>query len=221
MNTNLGLIGKKLGNTQIFMQDGNVARVTVIQVGPCLVVGKRTRENDGYSALVLGFGKKRQKSVSKPLAGFYAKNSIEPAQVVREFRLAEGEVEKFEVGQALKPSDCFEVGQKVDVSGTTKGRGFSGVIRRWNMHGAGSLSHGTHEYKRHAGSTGCNMTPGRTLRNRKMAGQYGNERVTTLNLEIAKVDDDSEIILVKGSVPGARNGVVSVRGAAKGSARAA
>ncbi|MBN1655991.1 MAG: 50S ribosomal protein L3 [Deltaproteobacteria bacterium] len=221
MNTNIGLIGKKLGNSQIFLEDGNVARVTVIQVGPCLVLGKRTAEKDGYTALILGFGKKRSKLVNKPLAGFYAKNKQEPAEVIREFRLSEAEVGKFEVGQQLKPSDCFGVGQKVDVSGISRGRGFSGVVRRWNMPGAGSISHGAHEYKRHVGSIGCNMTPGRTLRNKKLPGQYGNERVTVLNLEVAKVIDDPAIILLKGAVPGARNGVVSVRIAVMGSARAA
>jgi large subunit ribosomal protein L3 len=221
MNTNIGLIGKKLGNTQIFLEDGNVARVTVIQVGPCIVMGKRTPDKDGYSALVIGFGKKRQKSVNKPLAGFYAKNKLEPAEVIREFRLAEAEVAKFEVGQALKPSDCFQIGQKVDVCGRTRGRGFSGVVRRWNMPGAGTITHGTHEYKRHVGSIGCNMTPGRTLPNKRMPGQYGNERVTSINLEVAKVLDDAGIILVKGAVPGSRDSVVSVRHAVMVKVRAA
>jgi len=221
MNTNIGLIGKKLGNTQIFLDDGTISRVTAIEVGPCTVLGKRTLERDGYSALILGFGTRREKLVNKPLAGFYEKNGLKPAQVIREFRLPEEECAKYEDGQTLKPSECFTVGQKVDVSGVSKGRGFAGVIKRWNMAGVGTVGHGTHEYKRHGGSIGQNMTPGRTLAGMKMAGHYGNKKMTILNLEVTKVVDDSWIILVKGSIPGSRNAFVTVRSAVKGTRRAA
>lgn len=215
MNTNMGLIGKKLGNTQLFLDNGNVVRVTAIQVGPCTVIGKRTLKKDGYTALILGFGTRRQKLTNKPAKGFYKKSNLEPAEVIREFRLPEADIAEFEIGQKLNPSDYFEIGQKVDVSGMSKGRGFSGVIKRWNMSGAGTVGHGTHEYKRHGGSIGCNLTPGRTLRNKKMAGQYGAKRITVLNLEVAKIVDDKYIILIKGSVPGSRNGIVTLRHAVK------
>src|SRR5215471_5992025 len=190
MNTNPGLIGKKLGNTQIFNADGTVARVTAILVGPCRVMGKRTLDKDGYSALILGFGEKREKLLTKAEVGHFKK-----------------------IGQALKPSEYFTEGQKVDVSGTTRGRGFSGVMRRWNFRGSAKDTHGTHEYKRHGGSIGTNMTPGRTFLNLKMPGQYGNERTSVLNLVVVKVLDDENIILVDGGVPGSKNSTVMVRGA--------
>ena len=219
MNQNIGLIGKKLGNTQFFNDAGHVVRVTAIQVGPCTVLGKRTKERDGYTALILGFGERREKRVKKPQLGFYKKLERKPSRMVREFRLPAEQLDKFEVGQVLKPSEHFEVGQKVDVAGTTRGRGFTGVMRRWNFKGAGTDSHGTHEYRRHGGSVGTNMTPGRTLPNLKMAGQYGNERVTVLNLPIARILDDEQIVLIEGAVPGAKNGMVTVRGAVKAKAK--
>ena len=197
MNQNLGLLGKKLGNTQLFNEDGSVTRVTVIQVGPCVVLGKRTEKEHGYSALILGFGERTDKNVTKAELGFYKKIGRKASRTVREFRL---------------PAD------KVDVSGKTRGRGFQGVMRRWNFTGSRD-SHGTHEYRRHGGAIGTNMTPGRTFPNLKMAGQYGDERVTTLNLPIAKVLDEEQLLLIEGAVPGARNGIVTVRGAVK--ARAA
>ncbi|HEX7478335.1 MAG TPA: 50S ribosomal protein L3 [Polyangiales bacterium] len=215
MNTNLGLIGKKLGNTQIFNADGTVARVTAIQVGPCRVIGKRTLEKDGYSAVILGFGDKREKLVTKAEAGFFKKAGQAASRTVRELRLPAENLAKYEVGQVLKPSEHFQEGQKVDVCGITRGRGFSGVMRRWNFAGASSDTHGTHEYKRHGGAVGTNMTPGRTLANLKMPGQYGNERVTMLNLVVAKVLDEEGILLVEGGCPGSKNGIVTVRGAVK------
>ena len=214
MSQNLGLIGKKLGNTQFFSDDGQVVRVTAIQVGPCTVLGKRTPDKHGYSALVLGFGERPEKQVNKAEQGFYTKLSQKAARTVREFRVPADKLAQFEIGQVLKPSECFQIGQKVDVVGTTRGRGFTGVMRRWNFKGSRD-SHGTHEYRRHGGAIGTNMTPGRTLPNLKMGGQYGNERVTVLNLPVAKILDDEQILLIEGAVPGARNGVVTVRGAVK------
>jgi large subunit ribosomal protein L3 len=215
MNTNPGLIGKKLGATQIFNTDGTVARVTAIQVGPCRVIGKRTLEKDGYSALIVGFGEKREKLLTKAELGVFKKLGQEPVRTIREFRLDPTKVGEFEVGQVLKPSEYFTEGQKVDVCGQTRGRGFTGVMRRWNFTGAAKLTHGTHEYKRHGGSIGTNMTPGRTFLNLKMPGQYGDERVSILNIVVAKVLDEENIILVKGGVPGSKNGVVTIRGAVK------
>lgn len=215
MNTNLGIIGKKLGNTQYFDEDGTVIRVTAVKTGPCVVVGKRVADRDGYSALQLGFGAKREKHVRKPQQAWLAKVGVQAPEVIREFRVPAEVAEKFEIGQSLKPSDVFEVGQWVDVAGKTKGRGFTGVMKRWNFAGAGSDTHGTHEYRRHGGSIGTNMTPGRTLANLKMGGQYGNENVTILNLKVAKVLDDEGLVLIEGSVPGPKNGIVTVRGAIK------
>ncbi|MEM7136638.1 MAG: 50S ribosomal protein L3 [Myxococcota bacterium] len=215
MNTNPGLIGTKLGNTQIFLDDGEVRRVTVIKAGPCVVVGKRTQESDGYSALRLGFGERREKLVSKPEAGAFKKAGVEATRVVREFRVDAELLDRFEVGQKLGAADIFQEGQFVDVSATSKGRGFTGVMKRHNFAGAGTVGHGTHEYKRHGGSIGQNMTPGRTLRGQKMAGQYGNKKATILNLRVVRVLDEENLVLVEGGVPGPRNGVVTVKGAIK------
>lgn len=228
MNTHLGLIGKKLGCTQIFGSDGNVSRVTVIEAGPCVVVRKRTVEKDGYVALQLAFGERRAKLVNKPLQGYYEKNGVAPRTVknikgrdvqmfprhMKELRLNAEDAAKFEVGQTLTVADLFKEGQFVDVTGITVGRGFSGVIRR--HHFAGFVaSHGTHEYFRHGGSIGTNMTPGRTMPGKKMPGQHGNKRSTMLNLKVAQVIPEQNLVLITGAVPGAREGIVTVRGAVK------
>lgn len=215
MNTNPGLIGTKLGNTQIFLDDGEVRRVTVIKAGPCVVVGKRTPDNDGYAALRLGFGTRREKLVTKPEAGAFKKAGVDPVRVIREFRVDPELLERFNVGQELGAADIFQEGQFVDVSATSKGRGFTGVMKRHNFAGAGTVGHGTHEYKRHGGSIGQNMTPGRTLRGQKMAGQYGNKKATILNLRVVRVLDEENLVLVEGGVPGPRNGFVTVKGAIK------
>jgi large subunit ribosomal protein L3 len=215
MNQNLGLIGKKLGNTQVFNEDGSVTRVTAIQVGPCRVVGKRTVEKDGYSALVLGFGERTEKRLSKAQKGVYEKLKQKPSAELRELRLSAEEVAKYELGQELKPSEIFTPGQKVDVTGLSRGRGFQGVMRRWNMKGAATNTHGSHEYKRHGGAIGTNMTPGRTLANLKMPGQWGNERITVQNLVVARVLEEQQVVLIEGAVPGSRNTIVTVRGAIK------
>ena len=215
MNTNLGLIGKKLGNTQIFDGEGLVHRVTAIECGPCTVVGKRTPERDGYSALVLGIGEKREKSVNKPEAGLFKKLGIKPVLDMREFRLAEDVVAKYELGAQIKPSELFTEGQLVDVCGDSKGRGFTGVMKRHNFKGARTATHGSHEYQRHGGAIGTNMTPGRVFPGLKMPGQHGNTRVTVQNLRVAKIMDEQNIVLVEGSVPGSRNTFVTVRTAVK------
>jgi large subunit ribosomal protein L3 len=214
MNQNFGLIGKKLGNTQIFNDDGSVTRVTAVLIGPCTVLGKRTPEKNGYAAVILGFGQGTEKRMTKAELGFFKKLGARPARTVREFRVPASKLAEFEIGQVIKPSEHFQIGQKVDVVGTTRGRGFTGVMRRWNFKGSRD-SHGTHEYRRHGGAIGTNMTPGRTLPNLKMPGQYGNEQVTVLNLPVAKVLDEEQILLIEGAVPGARDGIVTVRGAVK------
>ncbi|MEO1421018.1 MAG: 50S ribosomal protein L3 [Pseudomonadota bacterium] len=215
MNQHIGLLGTKLGNTQYFDEDGTIRRVTAVALGPCTVVGKRTTERDGYTALQLGFGARPEGRVNKPEAGFFSKQGVAASRIVREFRLTEEAAANYQVGQQLRPAEIFREGQYVDVTGTSKGRGFAGVIKRHGFKGAGSVGHGTHEYKRHGGSIGMNMTPGRTLPGQKMAGQYGNKRVTVLNVRVAKVLNDENIVLLKGSVPGASRGFIEVRSAVK------
>jgi large subunit ribosomal protein L3 len=213
MNTHPGIIGKKLGMTQLFAEDGTVVRCSVIE-SDLTVIGKRTQEKDGYDALIVGLGERKEKATNKPLAGQYKKSGQTPKRFVREFRMAADAVAKYEIGAKVKLDEVFEIGQFVDVQGITRGRGFTGVMRRWSFAGA-VTSHGTHEYKRHGGSIGTNMTPGRTLPGLKMPGQYGNETVSVLNLKVAKILPEEQLLLVEGGVPGPRNGLVTVRGAVK------
>lgn len=215
MNQNPGIFGKKVGFTQIFTDDGNVRRVTVIQAGPVTVVGKRTKEKDGYTALVLGLTDAKDKHVNKAEAGIFKKAGVTAKRTVKELRCSEEFQGKFEVGAVMKLDQVFEVGQKVDTQGTTKGRGFTGVMRRWNFAGAGSDTHGTHEYRRHGGSIGTNMTPGRTLPNVKMGGHYGDETVSMLNLVLVRMDVEKNLLMIDGGVPGAKNSLVLVRHAVK------
>ncbi|MGO8993181.1 MAG: 50S ribosomal protein L3 [Polyangiaceae bacterium] len=215
MNQNPGVYGRKLGCTQLFTEDGSVQRVTVIEAGPLMVIGKRTKEKDGYVALIVGLGERKEKHTSKPLAGYYKKASTTPKRTLKEIRCSEEFAGKFEVGAQMKLDQVFEAGQLVDARGTSRGRGFTGVMRRWNFAGAGSNTHGTHEYRRHGGSIGTNMTPGRTLPNLKMAGHYGDETVSVLNLKLAKIDVEKNLLLIEGAVPGTKNGLVLVRHAVK------
>jgi large subunit ribosomal protein L3 len=214
MNTQPGIFGRKLGCTQIFEEDGTVTRVTVIDAGPVVVVNKRTPEKDGYTALVLGFGERKEKHTTKPAAGFFKKVGATPKRTVKELRCTPEFAAKWEVGQPLKLDEIFQAGQLVDARGTTRGRGFTGVMRRWNF--AGNVdTHGTHEYRRHGGSIGTNMTPGRTLPNLRMSGQYGNETTSVLNVKVARVDAEKHLIMLEGGIPGAENGIVLVRSAVK------
>jgi large subunit ribosomal protein L3 len=210
MNTQPGIFGRKLGCTQVFEEDGTVTRVTVIEAGPVVVLGKRTPEKDGYSALVLGLEERKEKHTSKPGAGYFKKAGTTPKRVVKELRCDAEFAAKWEVGQTVKVDAVFQPGMRVDTRGTTRGRGFTGVVRRWAFAG-GVTTHGTHEYRRHGGSIGTNMTPGRTLPNLKMAGQYGNETVSVLNAKVARVDAEKNLLLIEGGVPGAKNGLILVR----------
>jgi large subunit ribosomal protein L3 len=214
MNTNPGIYGRKLGSTQYFTEDGTVKRVAVIEAGPVTVVGKRTKEKDGYSALIVGLGERKEKHTSKPRAGIFKKAGVTPQRTVREIRAQEDFVAKYEVGQTMKLDELFKPGQFVDAQGKTRGRGFTGVMRRWSFAG-GVASHGTHEYFRHGGSIGTNMTPGRTLPNLRMPGQYGNETVSVQNLKIARIDVEKHLLLIEGGLPGAKNSLVLVRHAVK------
>ncbi len=213
MNQYPGIIGRKLGTTQIFDEKGEVIRCTVVQSG-AVVIGKRTQEKNGYDALIVGLGERKEKHTTKPVGGAFKKSGQTPKRIVRELRGAADWVAKYELGQTLPLGEIFQPGQHVDAQGTTRGRGFTGVMRRWNF--AGNVqTHGTHEYRRHGGSIGTNMTPGRTLPGLKMGGQYGNETVTMHNLKVAKVIPEDNLLLIEGGIPGSKNGIVTIRGAVK------
>lgn len=209
----LGLIGKKLGMTQVFDPKGELIPVTVIQAGPCTVVQSKTANGDGYVAVQLGFGEKKAQRATKAYRNHCTKAGKGVFTVLREFIPADGST--YAVGQEVTVIDVFKPGDRIDVTGTTKGRGYAGVIKRHGFSGFPG-SHGTHEYFRHGGSIGNRSYPGRVFKGKRMAGQYGNDRVTTQNLEVVAVRAEEHLLLVRGCVPGARNGVVIVHPAVKG-----
>jgi large subunit ribosomal protein L3 len=206
-----GLLAKKLGMTRLFKEDGTHVPVTMLLVDQLQVVAARTQERDGYDAVQLGWGAAKVKNVSKPNKGHFARAKVEPKAKLKEFRVSADAL--LEPGATLLASH-FTVGQKVDVCGTSKGKGFAGSMKRWNFSGL-EASHGVSISHRSHGSTGNRQDPGRTFKNKKMAGHLGMERVTTLNVEIAAVDADKGLVLVKGAVPGSRGGFVLVRDAVK------
>ena len=199
-----GIVGKKLGMTQLFDQNGNVVPVTVIEAGPCAVVQKKTAENDGYEALQVGFGEIKASKVKKPLKGHFAKGDVAPKKVLRELRLED--TSALNVGDIIK-ADIFAEGEAVDVTGTSKGKGYAGTIKRWNF-GRLKESHGTGPVHRHGGSLGACSSPSRVFKGKKMAGHLGHERVTIQNLNVVKVDAEKNIIAVKGAVPGPKGSTV-------------
>ncbi|MEG1608941.1 MAG: 50S ribosomal protein L3 [Clostridia bacterium] len=203
---NKAIIGKKLGMSQIFAPDGKVIPVTVVEAGPCPVVQKKTLANDGYEAVQVAFGNAKEKGVTNPVKGHFKKAGVAVKKVLKEFRL--NNVESFELGQEIK-CDVFAVGDIVDVSGTSKGHGFTGVIKRWNFH-IGPMAHGS-GYHRGVGSMSANSSPAHVFKNKKMSGQWGNERVTVKNLTVVKVDADRNLLLIKGAIPGAKGGIVVVK----------
>ena len=209
----LGLIGKKVGTTQVFDAKGEMVPVTVIQAGPCTVVQAKTKARDGYVALQLGYGEKQPQRASKAYRTHCLKAGKGVFSVLREF--VPDDETTYTVGQELTVESIFKPGDRVDVTGTTKGRGFTGVIKRHGLSGFPG-SHGTHEYFRHGGSIGNRSYPGRVFKGKRMAGQYGNERVSTQNLEVVAVRPAEHLLLVRGCVPGARNGVVLIHPAVKG-----
>lgn len=200
--------------TQIFQDDGKLIPVTAIQAGPCVVVQKKTQEKDGYSALQLGFDEKRTKSTTKPLMGHFKKANITPKKALFEFLIKKEEIDSYQPGQTITCDTLFKSGDYIDVAGTSKGRGFTGVMKRHGFHGA-DASHGTHEYHRHGGSIGQHTYPGRTFPGLKMAGQHGNSRITTQNLKIAQINKENNLILIRGTVPGAPGGYVIINKAVK------
>ncbi len=201
-----GIIGKKIGMTQIFDEAGKFIPVTVVEAGPCVVVQKKTVENDGYNAVQLGFGDIRAKRVNKPLQGHFKKADVALKRTLKEFRL--DDIDALNVGDIVK-ADTFAEGDIVDVSGTSKGKGFAGTIKRHNFSRL-KESHGTGPVHRHAGSMGACSSPSRIFKGKGMPGQMGNEKVTVQNLEIVKVDAENNLIAIKGAIPGPKNGTVTV-----------
>lgn len=206
-----GLIGKKIGMTQLFLDNGNVVPVTVVEVGPCVIVQKKTVENDGYEAVQFGYGDVKASRVNKPMKGHFAKNDVAPKKVLREFRFAD--ISALNVGDIIK-ADTFAVGDKVDVVGTSKGKGTAGAIKRWNF-GRLKESHGTGPVARHAGSLGACSDPSRVFKGKKLAGHLGNERVTIQNLDVVKVDVENNLIAIKGAIPGPKGGIVVISDSVK------
>ena len=198
-----GLVGKKLGMTQLFDANGNVVPVTVIEAGPCVVTFKKTLENDGYEAVQIGYGDMKASKVNKPMKGHFAKGDVAPKKVLREFRFED--TSAFNVGDILK-ADTFAEGDSVDVRGISKGKGYAGVIKRWNFSRL-KETNGTGPVHRHGGSLGV-IDPARIFKGKKMAGHLGAERVTVQNLDVVKVDAENNIIAVKGAVPGPKGGIV-------------
>jgi len=205
-----GIIGKKLGMTQIFAENGAAIPVTVIEAGPCFVVQKKTTDVDGYDAVQLGYADIREKLVNKPSAGHFKKAGVSAKRHLKEFRLENAA--EMNVGDVVA-ADTFAAGEKVDITGITKGRGFTGTVKRWGNHIL-RMTHGTGPIHRQPGSMGV-IDPARIFKNKKMPGQYGNEQVTVLNLEIVKIDAEKGLIAVKGAVPGAKGGIVFIRDSVK------
>ncbi len=200
------IIGKKVGMTQLFDEKGNVIPVTVIQAGPCVVVQKKTAENDGYESVQIGYGDISNKAVNKPMQGHFAKGDVAPKRTLREFRLAD--CASLNVGDILK-ADLFAAGEKVDVCGTSKGKGYAGTIKRFNGRSLKD-THGTGPVHRHPGSIGANSDPSRVMKGKKMAGHLGVERVTIQNLDVVKVDAENNLIAIRGAVPGPKGGIVYI-----------
>ncbi|MCD6364010.1 MAG: 50S ribosomal protein L3 [Synergistetes bacterium] len=207
----LGLIGRKLGMTQIFKPNGEAVPVTVIEAGPCVVVSKRTEEREGYTALQLGFGYIKPHKVNKPMKGVFKKAGVEPKRYLREFRVEN--VDKFEVGRELKV-DIFKEGEKVDITGITKGKGFAGGMKRHGFSG-GPASHGS-AFHRYGSSLGAHTEPGHVFKGKRMAGHMGSVRVTVRNLEVVKIYPEKNLLLVRGGIPGSRNSIVLIKKSKKG-----
>jgi large subunit ribosomal protein L3 len=218
MSFRMGLLGKKIGNTQSFDATGACVDLAVVETGPCVILDIKTADRDGYCSLQLGFDEKRERSVRKPQAGLFAKVKTSPKKFIREIRLSPEEAAQFEVGQTLSLGQVFTVGDFIDATGVSKGKGVQGVMKRYHFRGF-KASHGTHEYFRHGGSIGCRLTPGRVVRGKKMPGQMGNKRVTVQNIKVVEVLEDKNLLLLGGAVPGAPDGYLVLKQAAKRPAR--
>ena len=205
------IIGKKLGMTQVFTDDGRVQPVTVIEAGPCYVTQIKTVETDGYNSVQVAYGEIKAKNVNKCQTGAFKKAGVEPKRIMKEFKY--NDISKFALGQEIK-ADMFAEGDIVDVTGTSKGHGFTGVIKRWNQRRL-KMTHGVGPVHREVGSMGANSTPSRVFKGKKMPGHYGHETITVQNLKVVRVDADRNIILVKGSIPGPNESIVTIKSAAK------
>jgi large subunit ribosomal protein L3 len=215
MSLKMGLIGRKLGMTQVFHEDGSASGCTVLELGPCVVTAQRTLAKDGYTAVQLGFDKKLVRKVRRPEAGQWKKINLEHApRYVKEVRLDPDALAGYEVGKVLSANDVFKIGDVVDVVGVTKGKGFQGVMKLHRMSGF-KRSHGVHEYYRHGGSIGCRLTPGRVFKGKRMPRHMGNARCTESDLIIVKLIEDKNLVLVRGGVPGPAGGIVLLRGSIK------
>jgi len=215
MSLKMGLLGRKIGMTQVFHDDGSALGCTAVSVGPCVVVAKRTVEKHGYSAVQLGFEETPVRLLSRPAGGYFKKAGVEkPLRHLREVRLNPKDLDKYEVGKTLNAADVFKIGDVVDVVGTSKGKGYQGVMKQHRM-GGDSMTHGTHEFFRHGGSIGCRLTPGRVHKGKRMSGLMGNVKKTASDLVVVKVLDDKGVVLVKGAVPGPANGLVLIKGSVK------
>ena len=206
-----GIIGRKVGMTQLLTRGGEVVPVTVIEAGPCFVTQIKTADTDGYGAIQLGFGETRLKRLTKGVQGHLKRHGLPALRILREVRLKN--VEDYEVGQKLQ-ADIFASGERVDVIGTSKGKGYQGVMKKHKM-GGNRATHGTHEFFRHGGSIGCRLTPGRVHKGKRMGGHMGDERRTVQNLKVVEVLAEKNVLLIEGSIPGGKNGYVVIRGAVK------
>ena len=213
MSVQFGLLGRKIGMTQVFNPDGSRLGVTAVEIGPCHVVQKRTDEKDGYVALQLGFDEKPERLVNNPMGGHFKKSGVAPQRVLVEFRVSQEVADQYEVGQTIT-SDVFENGAFIDVSGLSKGKGFAGVMKRWGYRG-GKATHGVHEVYRHGGSLGQCTTPGRVIKGKRMAGHQGNSKVTVQNLKIVRMFPQDNLIFIKGPVPGSRGSLLTIAPAVK------
>jgi large subunit ribosomal protein L3 len=215
LSLKMGLLGRKIGMTRVFHGDGTALGVTAVAVGPCVVTGKRTPDKHGYAAIQLGFEETPVRLVSQPLAGYGKKAGLERTpRVLLEVRLNPADLDKYEVGKVLRASEVFKSGDVIDVVGTTKGKGYQGVMKKHKMAGD-SMTHGTHEFFRHGGSIGCRLTPGRVHKGKRMSGRMGGVRSTASDLVVVQVLDDRNVVLIKGAVPGPANGLVLVKGSVK------
>lgn len=209
-----GIIGKKLGMTQVFKEDGTLVPVTAVYAGPCTVVQIKTKEKDGYSALQVGFENRKVKHTKKPLQGHFKKANIAPKRVLYEFKAADSEIQSYKLGQEITVDSIFKQNDFIDVSGTSKGRGYTGVMKRHHFHGA-DAGHGTHEHYRHGGSISMSSTPGHVMKGKRMAGHSGNANVTVQNLRVVQIDKEKNILLIKGAIPGASGGYIIINKAVK------
>ena len=202
------ILGRKLGMSQIFTSDGRMIPVTVVEAGPCPVVQVKTVAKEGYDAVQVAFGEIKEKNVTKPLKGHFGKAGVDAKRALREFRF--DDCSSYAVGNVIT-CNVFALGDKVTVVGTTRGRGYTGVIQRWNAQRIGPMTHGTGPIHRSVGSMGANSDPSRVFKNKKMAGQYGNEQVTVKNLEVVRIDEARNLVLIKGGIPGAKGSLVIVK----------